>query len=131
MWAVGDGEKIERDDLNNPLKRGNSVWDRRQVKLFGTRNEIIAFQLEIYTVRDLPAGIYRGRITATFYGPSKAFDGCESAWRTSDEWMAFIKERLPRVLMFVYLPDEPRSQQFAYIRRRAAAAEMTKRGHNR
>lgn len=82
MWAVGDGEKIERDDLNNPLKRGNSVWHGRQVKLFGTRNEIIAFQLKIYTVRDLPAGIYRGRITATFYGPSKAFDECESAWRT-------------------------------------------------
>jgi hypothetical protein len=45
IWAVNDGEKIERDELHSPLKRGNSVWDGRKIKLFGARNEIIAFQL--------------------------------------------------------------------------------------
>src|SRR5215813_14848499 len=50
IWAVSDGEKIERDDLNSPLKRANSVWaastpNGRRIKLFGARNEIIAFQL--------------------------------------------------------------------------------------
>src|SRR5262249_31108076 len=45
IWAVGDGEKIERDDLNSPLKRANSLWNGRVIKLFGARNEIIAFQL--------------------------------------------------------------------------------------
>ncbi len=45
VWAVNDGEKIEQDDLNAPQKRGNSVWDGKQVKLFAARNEIIAFQL--------------------------------------------------------------------------------------
>src|SRR5215203_3834934 len=45
IWAVNDGEKIEQDDLNAPQKRGNSVWDGKRIKLFGARNEIIAFQL--------------------------------------------------------------------------------------
>ncbi len=45
IWAVNDSEKIERDDLRHALKRGNSVWDGHKIKLFGARNEIIAFQL--------------------------------------------------------------------------------------
>src|ERR1044072_564855 len=45
VWAVNDGEKVERDDLNNPNKRENSAWDGQKVKIFGARNEIIAFQL--------------------------------------------------------------------------------------
>ncbi len=47
IWAVNDGEKVERDDLNNPNKRANSAWDGQRVKIFGARNEIIAFQLII------------------------------------------------------------------------------------
>ena len=45
VWAVNDGEKIERDDLNNPNKSTNSAWDGHKIKIFGARNEIIAFQL--------------------------------------------------------------------------------------
>lgn len=45
IWAVNDGERIRRDDLNNPNKQGNSTWDGNKIKLFGGRNEIIAFQL--------------------------------------------------------------------------------------
>lgn len=45
IWAVNDGEKIEQDDLNASQKRGNSVWDGKRIKLFGARNEVIAFQL--------------------------------------------------------------------------------------
>src|SRR3569832_424426 len=45
IWAVNDGEKVERDDLSNPNKRANSTWDGHKVKIFGARNEIIAFQL--------------------------------------------------------------------------------------
>jgi Glycoside hydrolase 123, catalytic domain len=45
VWAVNDGEKIERDNLNNPNKTGNSSWDGHKIKIFGARNEIIAFQL--------------------------------------------------------------------------------------
>jgi len=47
VWAVNDGEKVERDDPNNPNKRENSAWDGHKVKIFGARNEIIAFQLII------------------------------------------------------------------------------------
>ncbi|HEX3250874.1 MAG TPA: glycoside hydrolase domain-containing protein [Pyrinomonadaceae bacterium] len=47
VWAVNDGEKIARDDLNNPNKSTNSVWDGHKIKIFGARNEIIAFQLII------------------------------------------------------------------------------------
>src|ERR1700741_859678 len=52
IWAVNDGEKIERDDLNNPNKRANSAWDGRKVKIFGARNEIIAFQLIVEADQD-------------------------------------------------------------------------------
>src|SRR6185503_18532381 len=47
VWAVNDGEKVERDDLDNPNKNSNSAWDGRRIKIFGARNEIIAFQLII------------------------------------------------------------------------------------
>lgn len=45
VWAVNDGEKIEKDDLNNRNRANNSVWDNRKIKIFGGRNELIAFQL--------------------------------------------------------------------------------------
>src|SRR5258706_13298213 len=47
VWAVNDGEKIERDDLDNPNKNSNSAWDGRRIRIFGARNEIIAFQLMV------------------------------------------------------------------------------------
>jgi len=45
IWAVNDGEKVERDDLENPNKSSNSVWDGHRIKIFGARNEVIAFQV--------------------------------------------------------------------------------------
>ena len=45
VWAVNDGEKVERDDLDNPNKSANSAWDGHKIKIFGARNEIIAFQV--------------------------------------------------------------------------------------
>ena len=52
IWAVNDGEKIERDDLNNANKAANSTWDGHRIKIFGARNEIIAFQLIVETNED-------------------------------------------------------------------------------
>src|SRR5215218_10038547 len=49
VWAVNDGEKVERDDLNNANKAGNSAWDGHKIKIFGARNEVIAFQLIVET----------------------------------------------------------------------------------
>ena len=45
VWAVSDGEKIGRDDLGHPGKAHNSSWTGQWVRLFGARNEVVAFQL--------------------------------------------------------------------------------------
>ena len=45
VWAVHDGEKVERDAADHPASRGNAVWDGRTVRIFGARNEIVAFQV--------------------------------------------------------------------------------------
>lgn len=45
VWAVNDGEKIDRDARDHPARRGNSAWDGRRVRVFAARNEVVAFQL--------------------------------------------------------------------------------------
>jgi hypothetical protein len=45
VWAVSDGEKVERDASNHPATGGNAVWDGRTIHLFGAANEIVAFQV--------------------------------------------------------------------------------------
>ncbi len=52
VWAVNDGEKVERYDLKNPNKTRNSAWDGKTIRLFGARNEIIAFQVIVESGRD-------------------------------------------------------------------------------
>ncbi|PYQ51625.1 MAG: hypothetical protein DMF78_12995, partial [Acidobacteria bacterium] len=47
VWAVSDGEKVERDDLASPLAARNSDWDGRTAHVFGARNEVIAFQVMV------------------------------------------------------------------------------------
>lgn len=60
VWAINDGEKVERDDLDNPNKSSNSAWDGRRIKIFGARNEIIAFQV---IVEAGPEGIQKLRVS--------------------------------------------------------------------
>jgi len=45
VWAVNDGERVERDDLDHPARAGNSAWNGTRIRLFGGRNEIVAFQV--------------------------------------------------------------------------------------
>jgi hypothetical protein len=45
IWAVNDGEKIKRDDVDNPNKAGNSAWKDGKISLFAARNELVAFQV--------------------------------------------------------------------------------------
>jgi hypothetical protein len=72
IWAVDDGEKIKREDLQHPLANSseNIVWDGEKIQIFGARNEIVAFQLIIEAgafgasnvdvwVSDLTQGAYR------------------------------------------------------------------------
>jgi hypothetical protein len=45
VWAATDGEKVERDALSHPASGRNALWDGRTVRLFGARNEVVAFQV--------------------------------------------------------------------------------------
>src|SRR5688572_23670729 len=47
LWAVNDGEKIERDAVDHPLRARNSAWDGKVVRISGARNEIVAFQVMV------------------------------------------------------------------------------------
>lgn len=47
IWAVNDGEKVDRDDRQDPARSGNSAWDGHRVRIFGARNEIVAVQIVV------------------------------------------------------------------------------------
>lgn len=51
----------------------------------------------------------------TFYGPGREFDDRPLAWARSDAWMTFIREKLPRAITFLYMPDEPRAPDYPRI----------------
>jgi hypothetical protein len=79
VWAVNCGEKVERYDLNNPNKDFNSVWDGQKIKLFGGRNEIIAFQVIVEAgaegIQRLTVGLpelrqKNGKATITYSRPA-------------------------------------------------------------
>ena len=58
-------------------------------------------------------------VPVSFYGPGRAFEERESAWKRSDAWMSFLARSLPGVTTFLYLPDEPYPAQYAEVRRYA------------
>ncbi len=45
VWALGDGEKVFRNDYNHPDKNGNYIWDGKTIHLKGLFNEVLAFQV--------------------------------------------------------------------------------------
>src|SRR5207247_10628757 len=45
IWAVSDGEKVDRDAREHPASTRNSAWDGRVVRVSGARNEVVAFQV--------------------------------------------------------------------------------------
>lgn len=45
VWAIDDGTKIKATELAHPLAAGNGTFSGKTVKLFGLRNETIAFQV--------------------------------------------------------------------------------------
>ncbi len=47
VWALSDGDKVDQDDLASPLRARNSVWDGTKARIFGARNEVIAFQVMV------------------------------------------------------------------------------------
>lgn len=49
IWALGDGEKVFREDLNHPSKKSNFTWDGKTIRLKGFYNEVLAFQVIVET----------------------------------------------------------------------------------
>jgi hypothetical protein len=47
IWAVNDGEKVDRDDRQHPARASNSAWDGRRVRIFAARNEIVSVQVVV------------------------------------------------------------------------------------
>jgi hypothetical protein len=78
FWAVGDSDTVERDSQAQPAP--SAVWDGSRIKLFGGRNEIVAFQLIVRATGDgiaaltagLPALTRRGGSEAITYAPPAA-----------------------------------------------------------
>jgi Domain of unknown function (DUF4091) len=57
VWALGDGEKIFRDDHNPRGRNGNFTWDGKTIHLKGLYNEILAFQVIAETADSAATGI--------------------------------------------------------------------------
>lgn len=83
VWALGDGEKVFRDDLSHPSKKGNYTWDGKNIQLKGLYNEVLAFQVIVETAKDtakavevvvdLPVNKKSGKViggSTLKYGPS-------------------------------------------------------------
>jgi hypothetical protein len=49
VWAVHDGEKVDRDARDHPARDRNAAWDGRTIRLVAARNEIVAFQVIVET----------------------------------------------------------------------------------
>lgn len=47
VWAIDESEKVRAEDLGHWGKTDtrNTVWDGKQIRVFGARNEVVGFQL--------------------------------------------------------------------------------------
>jgi hypothetical protein len=57
VWALGDGEKVFRNDLEHPDKIGNAIWDGKAIRLKGLYNEVLAFQVIVEGGKDTTRSI--------------------------------------------------------------------------
>jgi hypothetical protein len=61
------------------------------------------------------AGVANVIAPRSFYGPGRDFDDRATAWARSDSWMTFVRQKLPRAITFLYMPDEPRPPEYPRI----------------
>ncbi|MFN2531358.1 MAG: glycoside hydrolase domain-containing protein [Pyrinomonadaceae bacterium] len=115
IWAVNDGEKVERDDLNNPNRSANSTWDGQKIKIFGARNEIIAFQLIVEADNEgigrLTVGLaelhQRGGNAKIKYVPP-SLDPTNYVGRPIEIFSVnYMNVEMPSHATWVYKPDSP------------------------
>ncbi len=57
IWALGDGEKVYRDDLQHPAKAGNFTWNGKLIHITALYNEVVAFQVIVESGNDTVKGI--------------------------------------------------------------------------
>ena len=57
VWAVDDGTKVKSTDLNHTLKSKNGIYDGSSIKIFGARNETVAFQVMLQGGSSSTAGV--------------------------------------------------------------------------
>jgi Domain of unknown function (DUF4091) len=80
VWGIHDGEKIRPDERESPWKAQNQAWDGRRVRVFGARNEVVAFQIVVEANRagirglelSLPSLALRGGGSTISYEPPAA-----------------------------------------------------------
>jgi hypothetical protein len=115
VWAVNDGEKIERDDVGSRLKGSNSAWDGRKVSLFGAGNEIVAFQLIVEAdaqgIQSLSASLpglthESGQPTIAYASPADD----PTDWRDRPIQLFslnYMEVTKPTAATWIYLPGSP------------------------
>jgi hypothetical protein len=67
LWAVNEGEKVGRFDLDHPARYHNSIWDGTVIQLTAGRNETIGFQVQVQAPE---ADLEVTDITVTFRVPA-------------------------------------------------------------
>jgi hypothetical protein len=58
VWANTGEDKVTQDEIRSKTANGmvvNSAWDGRNVRIFGARNEVVAFNLILEAGSDKPA----------------------------------------------------------------------------
>jgi hypothetical protein len=65
-------------------------------------------------------GVGNTIVPNSFYGPGRAYEERESAWKAADAWMGFLSKTLPSATTFLYLPDEPYPAEYPHVRKIAA-----------
>jgi hypothetical protein len=75
VWALGDGEKVFRNDTSHPDKKGNTTWDGKMVRLKGLYNEVLAFQVIVETGADTAKSVELAVTYPTHKTDGKAIGG--------------------------------------------------------
>lgn len=116
IWALGESEKVFRDDDNHPDKNGNFVWDTKQVRLRGLYNEVLAFQIIVEAGMEGAQGI-EVAITAPVHESGKTIGGTTLKYGTGGSIEIFTQH-------YLHVKDSTRSNWF-YGSPAAAPKKMT------
>lgn len=75
VWALGDGEKVFRDDTAHRDKKSNAVWDGKTIRLKGLYNEVLQFQVIVETGVDTATGVEVAVTAPVHKGSGKVLGG--------------------------------------------------------